>query len=68
MLGLEPFADIDTSDRYEVAEFVGDFVNDLYNHGIRGKKGQSFDTATYGKQKTYDEKKISEQLEAMASC
>ena len=40
-LGLEPFADIDTSDRYKVADFIGKFVNETYNNGI----GRTFDEA-----------------------
>ena len=35
-LGLEPFADVDTNDRHEVARFIGDFVNETYNNGISG--------------------------------
>lgn len=33
-LGLEPFADINTNDRHAVAEFVGDYVNEVYREGI----------------------------------
>ena len=31
--GIEPFADIDTNDRYAVANFAGKFTNDLFNQG-----------------------------------
>ena len=33
-LELEPFADVDTGDRHAVAEFVGEYVRQLYAHGI----------------------------------
>ena len=33
MHGLEPFADVDTSDRYAVADFVGRFVSETYADG-----------------------------------
>jgi hypothetical protein len=29
-LGLEPFADVDTKDRYAVAEYIGQVVNEMY--------------------------------------
>lgn len=35
-LGLEPFAEVNTNDRHAVAEFVGQYVNQVYNHGIGG--------------------------------
>lgn len=68
-LGLEPFADIDTSDRYQVAEFIGQFVNEVYNKGIGNEqKGQAFDKATYvdmdapKRRMEYDEKYMQEQM------
>ena len=68
--GLKPFADINTEDRYIVADFVGDFVMEVYNEGIKKpalKKsygtGQLFDEATYGKEKEYDRNVIKEKLE-----
>lgn len=57
-LGLEPFADIDTNDRHEVANFVGQYVNEVYNKGI----GNTFDDATHEKTEEYDTKKISSML------
>lgn len=48
-LGLEPFADIDTEDRYKVADFIGKFVSETYNNGI----GQTFDDAVYEKTVDY---------------
>ena len=33
-LGLEPFFEGDTNDRHQVAEFAGEFVNELYQQGI----------------------------------
>lgn len=35
-LGLQPFADIDTSDRHAVANLAGEYVNEIYNNGISG--------------------------------
>lgn len=49
-LGIGRFADIDTSDRHAVADFVGDYVNELYNSGI----GKGFDAATCQKDRGYD--------------
>ena len=49
-LGLEPFADVDTNDRHEVARFIGDFVNETYNNGISG----GFDAATYQRNTEYE--------------
>ena len=34
MLGLEPFYEGDINDRYQVAEFAGEFVEELYQRGI----------------------------------
>ena len=48
-LGLEPFSDVDTSDRHAVADFVGDYVGELYGTGAKG-----MDAATIGKGKEYD--------------
>lgn len=48
--GLEPFAAIDTKDRHAVAEFVGQYVNELYNEGING----GMDAATYERRTAYD--------------
>lgn len=58
-LGLEPFADIDTTDRHAVANMVGKYTNELYNNGTGG----SFDEAVYNKTKEYDTKKISKRLQ-----
>lgn len=35
-LGLEPFADVDTSDRQAVAGVAGDFIGELYRTGTKG--------------------------------
>lgn len=37
MFGIERLADVDTTDRYAVADFVGDFVLELYKGEINGK-------------------------------
>ena len=34
MLGLPPFAEVDTNNRYAVADFCGTYVNQVYNQGI----------------------------------
>lgn len=56
-LGLEPFADIDTSDRHAVAAFIGSYVNEMYNNGIG-----SPDDAYLNKDQEYDTKKTGEIL------
>lgn len=61
-LGLETFADIDTSDRHAVAEFVGRAVNELYNDGIGNSDGHAFDAATYNKMKEYETQKMHEEM------
>ena len=33
---LEKLSDVNTNDRYQVAEFVGNFVNQVYNDTIKG--------------------------------
>lgn len=53
-LGLEPFADIDTKDRYAVADFVGQYVNEMYNNGAKG----GLDEAVKNKTAEYDAKAI----------
>lgn len=60
-LDLQPFADIDTTDRHAVAEFVGGFVNEMYNDGIGG----TFDDATYQKASEYNENKMQEELKKL---
>lgn len=60
-LNLPAFADIDTADRHAVAEFVGGFVNEMYNNGI----GNTFDDATYQKSSEYDEGKMKNELEKL---
>lgn len=57
-LGLEPYADVDTNDRYAVADFIGNFVNEVYNDGIKG----GIDTAVKEKTADYDTKKVGERL------
>lgn len=51
-LGLEPFADIDTTDRYAVADFIGQYIGEVYNQGI----GKNIDDVTLGKTTEYDSK------------
>lgn len=57
-LDLPPFVDIDTSDRYAVADFVGEYVSQVYNHGI----GKTMDDATLNKTQEYDTGKIQESI------
>lgn len=59
--GLEPFADINTQDRHAVAEFVGQYVNELYNNGING----GMDAATLGKRVDYDPKRPHNRLKEL---
>lgn len=51
-LGLEPFADIDTTDRYIVADFVGQYVSQIYQSG----QGKTLDDVTLQKRESYTKK------------
>lgn len=63
-LGLEPFADIDTSDRYAVADFIGTYVNEVYNQGI----GKTLDSAIVGRDREYTmDKKTSDQITSVSA-
>lgn len=53
-LGIARIADIDTTDRHAVADFIGQFVNETYNAGI----GKGIDDATYNRKEYYDTKKV----------
>ena len=57
-LGLEPFFDIDTEDRYAVADTVGKYVNEVYNSGI----GADFDTAVLDRKAEYDSKTVTDKI------
>lgn len=59
-LGLDPFFNVDTTDRHAVADAVGKYVCEVYNDGI----GNTFDDAVYNKTTEYNNKKISERLNA----
>ena len=59
-LDLEPFADIDTTDRHAVQEFVGTYVNEVYNQGI--SSGGQFDSAVLNKTQNYDTKNIADRV------
>lgn len=59
-LGLEPFFDVDTTDRYAVADTVGKYVCEVYNED----KGSTFDDAVYNKSQEYNSEKITERLNA----
>lgn len=57
--GLEPFFDGDTNDRHAIADFVGDYVNEIYNHGIgktddRGRELTGMERAVYKRNADYD--------------
>lgn len=60
-LGMGRFADIDTDDRHAVADFVGDYVNELYNNGI----GNGFDEATSQKHREYDPDRTRQHIREM---
>lgn len=62
-MGLPPFAEIDTKDRHQVANFVGQYINEVYNKGI----GNTFDDATYNKTQEYDATKTAKRLQQMES-
>ena len=62
-LGLEPFADIDVTDRFAVADFIGTYVNEVYNQGI----GKTLDSAVVNRDKEYDVSKSSEAMIKEAS-
>lgn len=42
---LEPFVKINVNNRHEVAEFVGNFVNQVYNDTIRGGMDKAVELA-----------------------
>ena len=63
-LGLEPFADIDTSDRYAVADFIGGYVGEIYGIGIE----KSLDAITANKTMEYDTRIPSAQLQDIATA
>lgn len=63
-LGLEPFAEVDTKDRVAVADFVGDYIGDVYKTGTKG-----MDAATYQKDHAYDTAKLNQRRRmAAAMC
>lgn len=49
MYGLPLYADIDTSDRYAVADFVGTWISEIYEDG----KSRKMDTTVAGKISEY---------------
>ena len=51
---VEPFSDIDTTDRHAVADMVGDFVIELYREGIGNSGMSGMDGATYEVRDSYD--------------
>lgn len=57
-LDLEPFAQIDTTDRHAVADFVGRYVNETYNEGIGG----TMDMLAYEKRNTYNASKTHDRI------
>ncbi|MBO5435431.1 DUF3232 domain-containing protein [bacterium] len=61
-LEIEPFANIDTSDRHAVAELVGQFVNEVYNQGI----GNTFDDAVLNKDRVYDHTAIKSRIDELS--
>lgn len=63
LIGVDYFADIDTNDRYAVADMVGDFVIELYRAGT---DRHGMDGATYKVQKEYDQKVASDLVRNLA--
>lgn len=59
--GLEPFADIDTNDRYAVADFVGSYISEIYEDGTK----HSMDSLTKDSTKEYPTKHIAERIAAL---
>ena len=57
-LGLEPFCNVDTTDRHAVADMVGTYVNQVFNKGI----GNTMYDATKDRTGEYDGKKHIEML------
>lgn len=57
-LGLEPFVDIDTNDRHEVAKFIGEFIGETYNIGINNPNKE----VVYQQEQEYDDKVIKKRL------
>ncbi len=51
--GLEPFADIDTEDRYTVAGFCADYVNEIYGTSI--KRTPDGDMPEFSLEKIHDQ-------------
>lgn len=56
--GLTPFADIDVTDRYQVADFVGSFVSEIYEEG----KSKSMDDLVAGHSQEFPVNKIAEDI------
>ena len=56
--GLSAFAEIDVTDRYQVADFVGAFVSEIYESG----KSKNMDTLVASNSQEFDIHKISEDL------
>ena len=58
---LPKFADVDTKNRYAVADFVGNYTGELYNMGI----GNTFDQVTYQQQRPYDTKVVRSRIDEL---
>lgn len=56
MVNVDKICDFDTSDRYMVADFIGNFINEMYNEGIK-KRNITLDDVTHNKDKLYEELK-----------
>lgn len=55
-VNVDKICDFDTSDRYKVADFIGNFINEMYNEGIK-KRNITLDDVTHNKDKLYKELK-----------
>lgn len=62
-LGLEPFADIDTTDRYKVADFVGQYCNEVYLNRSGGDMYQ----ATKDRTEDFDTKKHADRMQELTN-
>ena len=62
-IGVELFSDIDTSDRYAVADMVGDFIIELYRAGT---DRHGMDGATFEVTMEYDRKVASDFVRGLA--
>lgn len=56
---LEPFTDLDTSDRYAVADFCAAFTSEMFETG----QPRSMDEIAYGSRNPFDERRVTRYIE-----